>query len=363
MALRSRMMAALNFFLCGGRKRSFKILSGLGLFLLAIPQAKALTLAWDRNREPDIAGYKLYYGQTNSATTILNVGNSTNITVNNLGAGKTYYFYVTAYNTASLESSPSQRINYTVPQNADLTVRWDPSTSTNLSYYTFGWRELTATGPLTIVTNQSTSYRLPNLVAGKAYFLSVSAFNPNGSRVDLYAPIGPMLPAGQSTYWPPRVSGVYLSWDGSTGGNWVGKFGKVGRLVASEPNNTSPYFGSINGSYATWPQYSSTAAALQTSDGQSRIAANWYSTNEITVPIIFDDNQIHRLEAYFADYTQSGLQEYVDIVEPNGITFTSVSIANFQGGIYVIFDVKGRSTLRIRPRSGNYATLSGLFID
>jgi hypothetical protein len=359
------MMAALNYFLCGERKRSIKTLSwsGIGILLLAIPRAEALTLAWDRNNEPNIAGYKVYYGETNSAATMLNAGNSTTITINNLSNGKTYYFYVTAYNTAALESNPSQRITYTVPQPADLTVRWDPSPSTDLSYYTFAWRKLSDSGPLTVVTNQTTAYRIPNLVAGVAYFLSVNAYNSSGSRVDLYRPIGPLLPAGPSTFWPPRVSGVYLSWDGVTAGDWVGKFGKLGYLVASEPNKTSPYFGPINASYATWPQYSSTQAAVQTSDGRSRVAANWYSATEITVPLNFNDDQIHRLSLYFADFSESSLQEYVDVMEPNGVAYTTVIIGNFKVGIYLFFDVKGPSTLRIRPKSGNYATLSGLFVD
>jgi hypothetical protein len=359
------MMAALNYFLCGERKRLTQtfLCSSICIFFLAIPEARALTLAWDRNNEPNIAGYKLYYGVTNSAATKLDVGNSTSAAVNNLTAGKTYYFYVTAYNTAALESNPSQQITYTVPQPADVTIRWDPSTSTNVAFYTLSWRELYNSTNMTVIKTQNTSYRFPDLKAGTAYFFWANAFDSKTNRLDLYRPTGPIVPAGQSTYWSTRVPALYLSWDGSTGGDWVGQFGKVGYLVASEPDKTSPYFGPINASYVTWPQYSSTGPALQTSDGKSRVAANWYSTNEITVPLNFNDNQIHRLSVYCADFQGAGYQQYIDFVGSNGVVYCSVTIGGFYWGEYLFFDVKGPSTLRIRPKSGNYATLSGLFVD
>ncbi|MFV1995363.1 MAG: immunoglobulin-like domain-containing protein, partial [Verrucomicrobiales bacterium] len=77
--------------------------------------ARSVTLAWDANPEPDIAGYRLSYGtQSATYTETIDVGNSLTATVPNLGVGITYYFAVTAYNTANLESAPSEEISYTI---------------------------------------------------------------------------------------------------------------------------------------------------------------------------------------------------------------------------------------------------------
>jgi chitinase len=99
----------------------------LGSFLLIfvyffIPvvsvDARDVVLQWAANMESDLAGYKVYY-QADSAATPFNgtgavqgsspidVKNQTTTTLNGLDAAKTYYFAVTAYNTAGKESSYS----------------------------------------------------------------------------------------------------------------------------------------------------------------------------------------------------------------------------------------------------------------
>jgi hypothetical protein len=76
--------------------------------------AKDITIAWNPNTEPDIAGYHLYVTEAGQTPTTLSV--STNqASVLGLVEGKTYTFYATAFNTAGLESDPSQQISYTVP--------------------------------------------------------------------------------------------------------------------------------------------------------------------------------------------------------------------------------------------------------
>jgi hypothetical protein len=77
--------------------------------------AHALTLGWDANPEGNIAGYRLYYHPTSGTEQVLDVGASTTATVNNLTAGVTYSFHVSAYNTDNLEGPGSDEISYTAP--------------------------------------------------------------------------------------------------------------------------------------------------------------------------------------------------------------------------------------------------------
>ncbi len=88
----------------------------LFLISLAAPQAAAadVTLQWDPNTETDLAGYKVYYG-TASRTygAPVTIGLQTTYTVTGLTAG-TYYFAVTAFNTAGLESGFSNEVSTTI---------------------------------------------------------------------------------------------------------------------------------------------------------------------------------------------------------------------------------------------------------
>jgi hypothetical protein len=87
----------------------------LGTSLLS---AQPVTLAWDPNGEADLGGYRVRYGQTSgSYTQSVDVGNVTTATLLDLQPGVTYYIVVTAYNTAGLESLPSNEVSFTTPSN------------------------------------------------------------------------------------------------------------------------------------------------------------------------------------------------------------------------------------------------------
>ena len=95
---RNRPFVCLNFFFQGF---GFNPPIALGLLLLAFTanaHAGQVTLAWDANTDPELGGYKLYYGQTSgNYTGNVDVGNQTTYTLTGLTAGQTYYFAVTAY--------------------------------------------------------------------------------------------------------------------------------------------------------------------------------------------------------------------------------------------------------------------------
>jgi hypothetical protein len=67
-------------------------------------QYRAVTLSWDPNPEPDIAGYKLHYGTASGAyDQVLDVGDVTHASLLTLLHGTDYFFTVNAYNSAGLE--------------------------------------------------------------------------------------------------------------------------------------------------------------------------------------------------------------------------------------------------------------------
>lgn len=86
-------------------------------FLLLIPaisQAADVSLAWDASTSPNIAGYRVYVGTASRTYTApITIGNQTTYTVTALGPG-TFYFAVTAFNTAGNESDFSNEVSTTI---------------------------------------------------------------------------------------------------------------------------------------------------------------------------------------------------------------------------------------------------------
>ena len=78
--------------------------------------APRVLVAWDPNPEPDIGGYKVWYGQAPRVyDVVIDCGNVTNCIVTNLTRGVTYFFAATAYNTSSLESDFSEEVFLKIP--------------------------------------------------------------------------------------------------------------------------------------------------------------------------------------------------------------------------------------------------------
>ena len=71
-----------------------------------------VTLAWDANTEPNLAGYKIYYGTASGAYTVtIDVGNITTCTITGLQPGATYYFAATAYDSSAAQSTFSNEVS------------------------------------------------------------------------------------------------------------------------------------------------------------------------------------------------------------------------------------------------------------
>jgi hypothetical protein len=80
-----------------------------------------VTLAWNAdaattNSGTNPVGYKLYVGfASRSYNQTTDVGDATSVTFSQLTSGDTYYFAVTAYNAAGIESPYSNEVSYTAP--------------------------------------------------------------------------------------------------------------------------------------------------------------------------------------------------------------------------------------------------------
>ncbi|MCX5832974.1 MAG: fibronectin type III domain-containing protein [Deltaproteobacteria bacterium] len=87
----------------------------LHIFTSAVHAAQ-ISLEWDANGEPDLAGYRVYYGTSSgNYTASADIGNNTHCVISNLEPGVTYYLAATAYDSEGNESGFSDEIVYAVP--------------------------------------------------------------------------------------------------------------------------------------------------------------------------------------------------------------------------------------------------------
>jgi len=114
----------------------------LWFFAIALPlcfvtqgYAKDVTLGWDANTEPDLAGYKVYYKTGSSGEPYNGTGadqgpsprtlpvgslgdpNNPAYTLTGLDDNESYYFVVTAYDDEGFESDYSNEVPGTTPMN------------------------------------------------------------------------------------------------------------------------------------------------------------------------------------------------------------------------------------------------------
>jgi len=108
--------------------RLFRFLRSVSLCLLSLililfqlatnANSAQVTLAWDPNTEPDVAGYKIYYGLLSGQySDSVDVGNQTSCTLSNLQDGNTYYLAATTYDIEGYESDFSNEVVFNAPAN------------------------------------------------------------------------------------------------------------------------------------------------------------------------------------------------------------------------------------------------------
>ena len=111
----------------------------LGWLLVYSCHGASVTLLWEPSPDSNVTGYVVYWGTVGAPTPMRqDVGNVTNAPVNDLQLNQTYFFYVTAYDSACNESAPSNVINYTVPPHR-VSLSYSPVLSTNLLDWRLIW--------------------------------------------------------------------------------------------------------------------------------------------------------------------------------------------------------------------------------
>lgn len=167
------------------------VLFSLIILAVAPGEAASVRLQWNTPTYPDgtpvtdIAGYRVYYGQTSKSYTVsLNVGNYLTANVSGLAKGQTYYFAVTTYNTVGLESTFSNEVTAVTPSAnfsakptsgaSPLSVAFTDTSSGSITSWTWKFED----GGTSTERNPRHTYTAP----GK-YTVRLTVGGPGGSDV------------------------------------------------------------------------------------------------------------------------------------------------------------------------------------
>jgi fibronectin type 3 domain-containing protein len=214
--------------------------------LSATPFDTYITLDWDDNTEPDLAGYNIYRGlSSGNYTKIESLWSTSNYTDTGLSNGVTYYYVVTAEDNGTNESGYSNEesisptdlppaaptgLNATPGEN-QITLDWNDNTDYDLAGYNI-YRSLTSGANFTqIETLWSTSgYTDTGLTNGVTYYYIVTAVDAadpvayeSANSSEVYAAptdLAPSAPTGLVA--TPGDTIVTLDWDDNTEGDLAG---------------------------------------------------------------------------------------------------------------------------------------------
>src|SRR5574341_1445892 len=219
-------------------------------------------LSWSPNTETNLAGYRVYYGTSSrSYPNVIDVGLVTTYTVTGLGPG-TYFFALTAYNTAGAESGVSNEASKVIPDtqppvisavtvggitSAQATVSWttnEPATSL-VEYGTTTTYGLQTTENLALAGQHQ--HQLTGLQASTTYHYRVLSRDAAGNlatsadrtfttlaAADTTAPTISAVAAGSVT-----SSGATITWTTNEGSTTQVQYGPTSAYGATTSLNST----------------------------------------------------------------------------------------------------------------------------
>ena len=186
----------------------------------AVAGTATVTIGWDPPPEPDIAGYKVYYGTSSGDYQYsVDVGNFTSCTTSGLAEGTTYYFAAKTYDIDDVESEFSEELAFTVPvTNPEDVKLWIEAEDGDL-YNSFETAEdsTASAGKFVWTPGGTGDYHSPSDPAGYAeYVFDV----PTAGDYIIW---GNVLAAssGDNSFHVAVDGGAYALWDTVQSQSWV----------------------------------------------------------------------------------------------------------------------------------------------
>jgi hypothetical protein len=156
----------------------------------------------------------------------------------------------------------------------------------------------------------------------------------------------------------------FVQTDTSTKGNWRTAYGAEGYNTVNDGLNYPSYAQvSVTGySSPTWTASTTDTRALQKMVMTDRIAARWESSSFFTIDLNITDGQTHKVALYGLDWDGNNRSQRVDVIDWSTNTLLdSRSISQFNGGKYLVWNIKGRVRITVNKIGAKTAVVSGLY--
>jgi ELWxxDGT repeat protein len=185
------------------------------------------------------------------------------------------------------------------------------------------------------------------------YWYRVRALNAAGA-----SPYTSAVPASAYTVRPDQLA-RHIGFDATSGGTWMGRLGDQLQAVAGNAEAVA-----LTGSTTRiWAASTTDPRALQkaVSTTSDRIAAAWSSATSFTITLPVHGNAGTQT-LYAVDWDNAGRSERFDLVDATTNTVLDTqTISNFQDGIYLSWNVRGRVKVVVTRLAGPDAVVGGVF--
>jgi hypothetical protein len=167
----------------------------------------------------------------------------------------------------------------------------------------------------------------------------------------------------------PTPSALLLTSNATTKGVWKNVFGRDGAIIVGDSTNLPSYAEVDVGGARTvvWSPATVDGRALERVSGLLRVAAAWEADGEFSIDLNLVDGRLHRLGLYFLDWNanlstlRSQTIEVTD--DTRGIILDRRTLANFSGGVYLAWQLRGHVRIRVVSENSRTAVVSGLFLE
>ena len=159
-----------------------------------------------------------------------------------------------------------------------------------------------------------------------------------------------------------RVSFVQV--DSTTKGTWKNAYGGDGFNTVNDVMKYPAYaqVSVVGNSSSSWSASTTDTRALQKANSTDRLAARWESSSFFTIDVNVTDGLQHRLAIYGLDWDGSNRTQRVDVVDSaTNVLLDSRTISSFNGGQYLVWDVRGHVKLIVNKVGGKSAVISGIY--
>jgi hypothetical protein len=203
------------------------------------------------------------------------------------------------------------------------------------------------------------SYQWPSTTVANGLHTLTAIATDNLSQKTTSAPVS--LSVANA---PQTNSATFVTTDTTTHGNWKGKYGSDGEIIANDSNAPPAYsvVGITGAGQFTWATTTDTRALLMASSTTDRIASAFYNSPGFSIDVNFTDGQTHQIALYLLDWDTAGRAETISILDAsNNNSLDSRPASGFQNGNYLVWNVEGHVIIQAASTDGASAVVSGVF--